>query len=140
MNKKAKCSARICRLLCFMVAFPLWVNAVAKPQENIRITLKLENATLAQAIDDIRQQSSYLFANKDVDLDKRVSISVTEETIHKVCELLFTPIRVDYRIDGHHIYISNRPEPAAVKISKALVLLACMRSTGFVSVYALLTP
>ena len=93
MNKKAKCSARICRLLCFMVVFPLWVNAVAKPQENIRITLKLENATLAQAIDDIRQQSSYLFANKDVDLDKRVSISVTEETIHKVCELLFTPIR-----------------------------------------------
>lgn len=100
-----------------MVAFPLWVNAVAKPQENIRITLKLENATLAQAIDDIRQQSSYLFANKDVDLDKRVSISVTEETIHKVCELLFTPIRVDYRIDGHHIYISNRPEPVPVKIS-----------------------
>ena len=117
MNKKAKCSARICRLLCFMVVFPLWVNAVAKPQENIRITLKLENATLAQAIDDIRQQSSYLFANKDVDLDKRVSISVTEETIHKVCELLFTPIRVDYRIDGHHIYISNRPEPVPVKIS-----------------------
>ena len=121
MNKKAKCSAGICRLLCFMVVFPLWVNAVAKPQENIRITLKLENATLAQAIDDIRQQSSYLFANKDVDLDKRVSISVTEETIHKVCELLFTPLGVDYRIDGHHIYISSRPPQKPVQIHGTVI-------------------
>ena len=121
MNKKAKCSAGICRLLCFMVVFPMWVNAVAKPQENIRITLKLENATLAQAIDDIRQQSSYLFANKDVDLDKRVSISVTEETIHKVCELLFTPLGVDYRIDGHHIYISSRPPQKPVQIHGTVI-------------------
>lgn len=121
MNKKAKCSAGICRLLCFMVVFPMWVNAVAKPQENIRITLKLENATLAQAIDDIRQQSSYLFANKDVDLDKRVSISVTEETIHKVCELLFSPLGVDYRIDGHHIYISSQPPQKPVQIHGTVI-------------------
>ena len=52
------------RLLCFLSAFVL-LSAVldARPQENVRITLKLDDATLEKAIDAIEQQSPYLFVN-----------------------------------------------------------------------------
>ena len=121
MNKKAKCPVKVRGLLCFIAVFSLAVNLHARPQEEVRITLKLDEATLETAIDSIEEQSSYLFMNNGVNLQRTVSLSVSNCIISEVCELLFTPIRVDYRIDGHHIYISNRPEPVPVKISGTIL-------------------
>ena len=121
MNKKAKCPVKVRGLLCFIAVFSLAVNLHARPQEEVRITLKLDEATLETAIDSIEEQSSYLFMNNGVNLQRTVSLSVSNCIISEVCERLFTPIRVDYRIDGHHIYISNRPEPVPVKISGTIL-------------------
>ena len=117
MNKKAKCSLKVRGLLCFLSVISLSVNTFARPQEDIRITLDLNDISLETAIDNIEEQSSYLFMNSDVDVNQTISLSVTNETIKNVCNALFTPINVDYRIEGHHIYISRKPEPDPVRIS-----------------------
>ena len=117
MNKKAKCSLKVRGLLCFLSVISLSVNTFARPQEDIRITLELNDISLETAIDNIEEQSSYLFMNSDVDVNQTISLSVTNETIKNVCNALFTPINVDYRIEGHHIYISRKPEPDPVRIS-----------------------
>ena len=121
MNKKAKCSLKVRSLLCFLAISILSANAFARPQEDVLITLELDNVTLATAIGDIEEQSPYLFMNNGVDMDQTVSLKVSEQTIASVCNALFSPIDVEYRIKGHHIYISNRPEPEPVQISGTIL-------------------
>ena len=117
MNKTAKCSLKVRGLFCFMTAISLSASLFAREQEDERITLELDNVTLETAIAAIEEQSSYLFMNSEVDIDQTISLSVENETIGNVCKSLFTPINVNYRIEGHHIYISNAPEPEPVQIS-----------------------
>lgn len=95
------------RLLCLILLFFFAVHLEARPQNDVRITLELENVTLKKALDVIEEQSSCLFFNKGVDLSRQVSISVRNETIENVCKALFLPIDVSYTIDGTQIYITR---------------------------------
>lgn len=93
------------------------VQSFAKPQkEDIRLNLELKNVTLDSALDSIKAQSPFTFIVGQVDLAWKVSISMKNETIGNVCAKLFTPLGIDYKINGHYIYLSNRPkvEPRTV--------------------------
>lgn len=94
-------------LLCFLLLFALTVNMNARPQADTRITLKLDNVTLTKAMNEIKQQSRFLFINKGVDASKIVSINVESETINNVCKALFTPVNVAFTIEGNNIIITN---------------------------------
>lgn len=94
-------------LLCFLLLFALTVNMNARPQADTRITLKLDNVTLTKAMNEIKQQSRFLFINKGVDAGKIVSINVESETINNVCKALFTPVNVAFTIEGNNIIITN---------------------------------
>ena len=98
------------RLLYLILLSCVAVNLEARPQNDERISLGLENVTLKKALDAIEEQSVYLFFNKGVDLSRQVSISVTNETIEDICEILFVPIRVSYTIDGTQIFITKAQE------------------------------
>lgn len=93
------------------------VQSFAKPQkEDIRLNLELKNVTLDSALDSIKAQSPFTFIVGQVDLARKVSISMKNETIGNVCAKLFTQLGIDYKINGHYIYLSNRPkvEPRTV--------------------------
>ena len=93
------------------------VQSFAKPQkEDIRLNLELKNVTLDSALDSIKAQSPFTFIVGQVDLARKVSISMKNGTIGNVCAKLFTPLDIDYKINGHYIYLSNRPkvEPRTV--------------------------
>ena len=93
------------------------VQSFAKPQkEDIRLNLELKDVTLDSALDSIKAQSPFTFIVGQVDLARKVSISMKNETIGNVCAKLFTPLDIDYKINGHYIYLSNRPkvEPRTV--------------------------
>lgn len=93
------------------------VQSFAKPQkEDIRLNLELKNVTLDSALDSIKAQSPFTFIVGQVDLARKVSMSMKNETIGNVCAKLFTPLGIDYKINGHYIYLSNRPkvEPRTV--------------------------
>lgn len=93
------------------------VQSFAKPQkEDIRLNLELKNVSLDSALDSIKAQSPFTFIVGQVDLARKVSMSMKNETIGNVCAKLFTPLGIDYKINGHYIYLSNRPkvEPRTV--------------------------
>ena len=121
MNKKAKCSVKPRGLLCFILMFLFSANIFVAAQEPVRITLELDNVTLETVIANIEKQSPYLFMNSGVDLEQTVSISISDKAIKEVCDLLFTPIRVNYRIENQYIVISNQPESTPVKISGTIL-------------------
>ena len=117
MNKNSILQ-RSCCLICSMIILTLSsVQSFAKPQkEDIRLNLELKNVTLDNALDSIKAQSPFTFIVGQVDLARKVSISMKNETIGNVCAKLFTPLGIDYKINGHYIYLSNRPkvEPRTV--------------------------
>ena len=117
MNKNSILQ-RSCCLICSMIILTLSsVQSFAKPQkEDIRLDLELKNVTLDSALDSIKAQSPFTFIVGQVDLARKVSISMKNETIGNVCAKLFTPLGIDYKINGHYIYLSNRPkvEPRTV--------------------------
>ena len=98
-------------LLCFLLLSALTVNISARPQTDTRITLKLNNVTLTRAMNEIKQQSRFLFINKGVDVSRTVSINVENEIIGNVCKALFTPVNVAYTIEGDNIIITNAGQP-----------------------------
>ena len=95
------------RVFCLILLSFLAVNLEARAQNTARITLELKNIALKKALADIEEQSSYLFFNQGVDLSLTVSVSVKNETIENTCKTLFTPLGVQYKIDGTQIYISK---------------------------------
>lgn len=117
MNKNSILQ-RSCCLICSMIILTLSsVQSFAKPQkEDIRLNLELKNVSLASALDSIKAQSPFTFIVGQVDLARKVSMSMKNETIGNVCAKLFTPLGIDYKINGHYIYLSNRPkvEPRTV--------------------------
>lgn len=117
MNKNSILQ-RSCCLICSMIILTLSsVQSFAKPQkEDIRLNLELKNVTLDSALDSIKAQSPFTFIVGQVDLARKVSISMINGTIGNVCAKLFTPLDIDYKINGHYIYLSNRPkvEPRTV--------------------------
>ena len=119
MNKIPSILQALCSLLCILLALSASAPDVkAWPQEQrTRITMHLEDAPLAQALESIKQQTHYLFANQGVDLSRTVSISVRNETVENVCETLFAPLDIHYSIEGFHIYLSNRAKADVRKVS-----------------------
>ena len=103
---------KVCGIACSLILIitsPVSVNA--RPQEeDIRINLELKDATLQKVMDEIKGQSPYLFFTSQIDLTRTVSISVKNETIGNVCRQVFSPIGIDYKINGHYIYLSNKPK------------------------------
>lgn len=95
------------RLLCLLFASILPVMMHAGSQDNVKITLNLEKVTLETAIDAIKEQSLYLFLNKGVDLGQTVSITVENANIRNTCDALFSPVGVEYRIEGNYIYLTK---------------------------------
>lgn len=85
--------------------------------EDIRLTLQLKEATVTEAIGCIKEQSPYLFFISATNLDRKVTLSVKNETIESVCKKLFTPLKISWRINGHYIYLEDLSEPETRKLS-----------------------
>lgn len=85
--------------------------------EDIRLTLQLKEATVTEAIGCIKEKSPYLFFISATNLDRKVTLSVKNETIESVCKKLFTPLKISWRINGHYIYLEDLSEPETRKLS-----------------------
>ena len=109
---------RSCFLFLFLILFLLPARATPGLQsDDVRLTLQLKDVTLAKAIDSIKEQSPYLFFISITDLDRKVSLSVKDETIESVCAKLFTPLKISWRVNGHYIYLTNAPESSSVTLT-----------------------
>ena len=73
------------------------------------ISLKMNNVTVKQAIDQLKEQSGYtfVFSSKDLDTNKRVSVSLDQEDIHEAIRQITEGQDVTYEIEGKSVIISQ---------------------------------
>ena len=116
--EKTGFTQKIGRLFRLALLVCLCCSVIPTKAQTARITLNLQNATLEQAMNEIKKQTRYLFINKDVkDLDNiKVSVNVVDELITKALDQIFTSHDIVYYIDGKSIIISNRPKTETLPI------------------------
>ena len=88
------------------LALLLVVPAGAQGQGGI--TLKMRG-NLEQVLDAVERQSRYLFLNDQVDLNRTVSVNVTDMPVAAALDEIFKGTGIQYRITETNIIISNRP-------------------------------
>jgi TonB-dependent SusC/RagA subfamily outer membrane receptor len=91
-------------MICFVQLFSLWEsNAQA-------ITIHQDNKPVSEILRIIEATSDMVFFynNNDMDLNRKVSIRVSNESIEKILDQLFANTQTTYKIDGRQVYIMKK--------------------------------
>ncbi|SHF97563.1 TonB-linked outer membrane protein, SusC/RagA family [Mariniphaga anaerophila] len=86
-----------------------------------KLTLKIENAKVEEVLSDIERQSEFYFfvySEKVVDVDRKVSVDLKEKNIETVLNTLFAETEVIYSIEDRLIVLST-PEVTGIKEVKS---------------------
>lgn len=106
---------RITLFLAFVSAFSLFAGNTHS--QNARITLSKSNSTLEVILNEIENQTDYLFIiNSNVNTQQKTSVKAKEEPVSKVLDELFKETDVHYTMEGTHIVLSNK---TVAKVSAA---------------------
>lgn len=79
---------------------------------NGKITLDLDNVPLSRALDEIEAQTAYIFISSGIDLDRPVSLSVKDATIHQTMEKLCKGRDFTWSLSGVNITLSKVTGPS----------------------------
>lgn len=76
--------------------------------QSTKLTLRLENVRIEDLLNKIENQSQFrFFYNEEINLDKKVSIDVSTETITNILEKIFADKKIHFEIVGRQIILSN---------------------------------
>lgn len=105
---------RLSVVLCLLTIF--CASANVSYSQVAEISLDLNNVTLKQALDEVKQQSEYSFwyRDKEINLNKKVSVRLDRQNINVVLENLLAGQGLAYMIDEKHIIIYKKTEEAVV--------------------------
>jgi TonB-linked SusC/RagA family outer membrane protein len=104
---------KLCSLLLLISVTSVTASSVYS--QNTRLSLNLRNATIRQVINEIEKQSEFIFVFYDgaVDLDKHVTIKVSDQRVDQILEKVFESTGNTYSIFDRQIVIGKketRPE------------------------------
>lgn len=98
---------KITTLFLFVIIFCL--HAENSNSQNVSITLKEKNVMLESILDNIEEQTDYLFVyNKYVNVNRKVSIDKKKGSLQEVLNILFEGTDIKYTVDGSYIILSAR--------------------------------
>ncbi len=97
---------KITFFLLFVAIFSMY--AANGNSQNVRVSIQRDNSSLKSVLDDIEEQTEYLFiVHSNVDVDKNVTVKVNNETLSKVLGMLAKKAGVRYSLSQHHIILSD---------------------------------
>lgn len=101
---------RLSILFCLLSIF--CASATTIYSQVAEISLNLQNVTMLDAFNAIKQQSGYSFwyRNEEVDLDKKISVQINEQNIATIMNKLLIGQNLSYTINEKHIIIYKKDE------------------------------
>lgn len=93
-----------------LAGFLFQANAEAIYSQSSRISLNMNNVTVEDVLNEIEAKSEYhfLYNNKLINVDRRVSVSVDGNSIESVLLDLFGNSDVTYKVSDKHIILSRK--------------------------------
>jgi TonB-linked SusC/RagA family outer membrane protein len=111
VNKKLK---RIMKLSLFLLITGISMASASKSySQRTLLSLDMQSKSVREALDEIERNSEFVFfynANT-IDETRKVNISVKNQTINKILDLLFAQTGNIYTIDERQVYIGPKPPP-----------------------------
>ena len=108
MNKKYL----IAYLLSAFLIIPTW-------GQNAKLSLAMKNAKIETILQQIESRTEYRFSyNKEqVDINRRISITVNNESINEILNKIFAGTNVQYTISGNQIILKYTAKPGKKKVN-----------------------
>lgn len=106
--KKIPIAMRITLLLLFVFTFQLQAEHIYS--QDTKISLDMRNSTIEKVLQTIEEKSDYyfLYNNKLIDVDRKVSVRVKNAAISAVLEKLFKSENVEFEVKGSQIILSPK--------------------------------
>ncbi|HOV71797.1 MAG TPA: carboxypeptidase-like regulatory domain-containing protein, partial [Dysgonamonadaceae bacterium] len=106
--KKIPIAMRITCLLLCLIVFQLQAEDVYS--QKTKISLDMKNTTIEKVLQTIEEKSDYhfLYNNKLVNVDRKVSVRVKDAAISDVLDKLFKSGDVEYQVEGNQIILSPK--------------------------------
>lgn len=100
------------KLLTIMIFVGSMAVSASTYSQRSKINLKFENLSLSEILNSIEKNSEFIFVYNAnfINSDLKRSISVKDESIEKVLNLLFQGENVSYRIDDRQVFIYENEE------------------------------
>ena len=95
-------------LFIFLFAFASSMYAVTGSSQNVRVTIQREGSSLKRVLNDIEEQTEYLFIiNSNIDTQRKVTVKVDKEPLAEVLNGLSEQIDMKYAVSQKHIILSK---------------------------------
>jgi TonB-linked SusC/RagA family outer membrane protein len=97
-------------LMTLLVSGVCATNAVSQVS---KVTLTMNNVTVAQVMDAIEDQTDYLFVynKREVDLKRKVTVVAENKTVAEVLSSLFYDTDIVYAMEGPNIMLMENTQP-----------------------------
>ena len=100
------------KLLPVLIFVGIFAMNTGVSAQSSKIDLRIENSSLKEILNSIEKKSNFIFIyNSNIfNLNLKKSISVKDENIDKVLNLLFQGLNVSYKIDGQQVFIYKKDD------------------------------
>lgn len=97
------------KLTIFFVLMGLLSVSAATYSQSTKLNLKVDNASITDFFSKVEEVSDYyfFFKNDAVNIDKRVSLDIKNQTIDKILDMVLSNTELKYKIVDRYIVISN---------------------------------
>lgn len=103
---------RIMRITTFLLAVSIFsIYATDLKSQNARVTINMKASPLNEILDEIENQTDYLFVyNDNVDVERLVTVRAKSLSVRQVLNDLFKDTDVSYTMEGMHIVLKSTKE------------------------------
>src|SRR5690606_2921415 len=93
------------KLTTFFLIVSLFQVQAGSYGQNTKLTLKFENASVAQIFNEIESVSEFrfLYESNQIDLQRKTSLKVDNGNIYNILDALFKNTAIDYKINGRQV-------------------------------------
>jgi len=123
---------RIMRLtICLLLLFTGFAFANNAHSQNARVNLNKQHAQLKDVLEDIENQTDYLFiSNRDINLESKVSIRVKNKAVREVLDQLLQNMDISYAMEGINIILTQNSSTPVVAQQKRNINGTVVDHTG----------
>ena len=91
-----------------LAGFLFQAHAETLYSQSARVSLEMRNATVEEVLNEIEAKSDYyfLYNSKLINVDRKVSVSVNENSVESVLHRLFDGTDIDYKVNDKQIVLS----------------------------------
>lgn len=107
-NPRFKQIFRIMRISTFLLMVCVFCSYAGNAHsQNAKVSIRMNNVKLDKILNEIENQTDYLFINNQVDINKITSVKVKNEAVAQVLDRILSGTGINYELEGTHIILTT---------------------------------